>query len=283
MQNNGWVKLYRKLLESNMYKNLNAVQRDVMINCLLLANHQPNEWEWKGKIFECQPGQFITSLSSLKTKCAKDVTIQNIRTAIDKLEKWNFLTNESTKTGRLITIVNWDKYQHLENEINKATNKQLTNNQQTANKQLTINKNVKNVKNDKEVNNNNIVPKNEIKKIYKALPYYWKDIFEKYIAIYESKNKSNKITTSKHYRLLSELYYIFRSMKFKYNKQEYEMSEKIFEYGIKEIIKKRIDNLNYCKKVWISTIEKGDKNAGFPKNDRGKKEGSSSKSWFQTG
>ena len=133
-----------------MYKNLNSVQRDVMINCLLLANHKSNKWEWQGEIFECDPGQFITSLSSLKEKCAKDVSTQNIRTAIDKLEKWDFLTNKSTKTGRLITICNWSKYQADENETNKATNNQLTKHQQSTNKALTTNKNVKNVNNDKE-------------------------------------------------------------------------------------------------------------------------------------
>ena len=146
----GWIKLHRKMQNSDMYKNLNSVQRDVMINCLLLANHKSNKWEWQGEIFECDPGQFITSLSSLKEKCAKDVSIQNIRTAIDKLEKWDFLTNKSTKTGRLITICNWSKYQADENETNKATNNQLTKHQQSTNKALTTNKNVKNVNNDKE-------------------------------------------------------------------------------------------------------------------------------------
>lgn len=146
----GWIKLHRKIQNSDMYKNLNSVQRDVMINCLLLANHKSNKWEWQGEIFECDPGQFITSLSSLKEKCAKDVSTQNIRTAIDKLEKWDFLTNKSTKTGRLITICNWSKYQADENETNKATNNQLTKHQQSTNKALTTNKNVKNVNNDKE-------------------------------------------------------------------------------------------------------------------------------------
>jgi len=150
----GWIKLWRKIQNSNMYQNLNAVQRDVMINCLLLANHKPQKWEWQGELFECEPGQFITSLASLQEVCAKDVTTQNIRTAVSKLEKWNFLTNESTNTGRLITIENWGKYQGSLNETNKANNKELTKHQQSTNKELTTNKNVKNVKNvknDKEV------------------------------------------------------------------------------------------------------------------------------------
>lgn len=122
----GWIKLWRKLLESDMYRQLNSKQRDVMIACLLRANHKGKEWEWKGEIFHAEPGQFITSLPSLKEICADDVSIQNIRTALDKLERWGFLTDESTKTGRLITIVNWRVYQDEDASANRPTNRQLT-------------------------------------------------------------------------------------------------------------------------------------------------------------
>ncbi|GIP55918.1 hypothetical protein J42TS3_49530 [Paenibacillus vini] len=113
---------------------------------LLLANHESNTWEFRGEIYEVQPGQFITSLDSLKEHCASDVTTQNIRTALLKLEKHGFLTNESTKKNRLITVVNWGIYQGCAEPTNKGTNRQPTNNQQTGNNQLTTNKN------DKEVN-----------------------------------------------------------------------------------------------------------------------------------
>ncbi|WP_132769797.1 hypothetical protein [Tepidibacillus fermentans] len=122
----GWIKLYRKILDSEMYQKLNSKQRDVMITCLLLANHNESKWEYKGEIYSVKSGQFVTSLESLKKHCASDVTIQNIRTALKKLETWGFLTNESTKEGRLITIVNWEFYQSGEDITNKETNKELT-------------------------------------------------------------------------------------------------------------------------------------------------------------
>jgi hypothetical protein len=136
----GWIKLHRKLLNSDMYRSLNSAQRDVMMQVLLSANHESNQWEWKGKLFECKPGQFITSLKTLKNKCASNVTIQNIRTALIKLKTWQFLTNESTKTGRLITVLNWETYQGIHEEYQQSK-------QQTANKRLTTNKNDKEIKN----------------------------------------------------------------------------------------------------------------------------------------
>lgn len=123
-----------------MVKRLSSKQRDVMVQCLLLANHAGKTWEWKGALMKCEPGQFVTSLDSLRKVCASDVSIQNIRTALLILEKWQFLTNESTKTGRLITILNWHTYQSDQPSDQQSE-------QQRPNKELTSNKNNKNIKN----------------------------------------------------------------------------------------------------------------------------------------
>lgn len=110
----GFIKVYRKILDSQMYRHLTSKQRDVMWACLLLANYTSKEWEWGGLPFQCQPGEFITSLQSLQNHCASDVSIKNIRTALTKLEKWKFLAVKATKTGRLISIVNWAEYQSFD-------------------------------------------------------------------------------------------------------------------------------------------------------------------------
>jgi hypothetical protein len=140
MVQDGYIKGWRKVLSSSMYQNLSASQRDVFWVCLLLANHASAEWEWEGEIFKCNPGQFVTSLASMRKLCAKDTKTQKIRTALNKLEKWRFLTNISTKTGRLITILNWDTYQTNGNSTNKDVNKDVTKLQQSSNKALTTNK-----------------------------------------------------------------------------------------------------------------------------------------------
>jgi hypothetical protein len=121
-----------------MYRSLNSKQRDVVTIILLMANHKEKQWEHKGEIYRAKPGQLVTSLESIKQNCAKDVSIQNIRTALLKLEKWGFLTNKSTNKNRLITIVNWEVYQPKEK--NQQTD------QHPTNKQLTTNKNEENVK-----------------------------------------------------------------------------------------------------------------------------------------
>lgn len=102
----GWIKLHRKIIKSDMYQQLTSKQRDVMIQILLLANHESKTWEFNRIIYDVKPGQFVTSLENLSELCAKDVSIQNVRTSLLKLEKHHFLTNESTNRNRLITVVN---------------------------------------------------------------------------------------------------------------------------------------------------------------------------------
>ena len=126
MADGGWIKLYRSLLDDELWMDCTPVQKTVMITLLLMANHAERKWVWKGEKFYAKPGQFRTSLDSIKLKAGNGVSIQSIRTSLDKFQRLGFLTNESTKQGRLVTIANWAKYQLSEGEL---TNK-LTVNQQ---------------------------------------------------------------------------------------------------------------------------------------------------------
>lgn len=147
----GWVKLYRQLLDKAIWKTSTSEQKTILITLLLMTWHKEKEWEWHGIEFKTKPGQFVTSLDSIKKNAGDGISIQNIRTALSRFQKLKFLTNESTKTGRLITILNWDTYQSENNLPNKDTNKQVTKSQQRPNKDLTPNNNDKNVKNVKKV------------------------------------------------------------------------------------------------------------------------------------
>lgn len=147
---NGWVKLYRVLLDKPIWQLSSPEQKVILITLLLMANHKTQKWEWNGKQFECTPGQFISSLEKITERCGKDISIRNVRTAIKRFENLDFLTNESTKTGRLITIANWELYQGDKESPDKEADKDLTKSRQRPDKDLTTNKNNKEYKNDKE-------------------------------------------------------------------------------------------------------------------------------------
>ena len=202
----GWITLYRELIKKPIWLNSTPEQKTILITLLLMANHEENEWEWKGQKFTVKPGQMITSLNSIVDKCGKGITTQNVRTALKRFEKLGFLTNESTKQNRLITIVNWGKYQSIEIKPNKDFNNQLTNNQQRPNNQLTTNNN------DNNDNNNYYVRNSEDKLYLKTFAecggscskynfYRLRDLEKEYgeeqlIKAIETSADNNKVTTA---------------------------------------------------------------------------------------
>jgi len=136
---NGWIKIHRILITKPIWLASTPEQKVILITILLMANHQESEWEWKGEKFMVKPGEFVTSLESIKKESGKGVSIQNIRSALTRFKKLGFLTEQATKAGRVISICNWDHYQESE----KSAQQRI---QQRGNKGATTNKNNKNEK-----------------------------------------------------------------------------------------------------------------------------------------
>ena len=188
----GWAKLYRELLDKSIWKMSTPEQKTILITLLLMANHEDKSWEWRGEQYQCRPGEFITSLEKIVEKCGKGVTIQNVRTALKRFEKLEFLTDKSTKQGRLISIVNWGIYQSDSIEPDKESNSQLTDSQQTTNRQLTPNKNNKNNKNNKKIERGG-EPKRFTPPTLESVMGYCREVgividCERFIDFYESKD-----------------------------------------------------------------------------------------------
>ncbi len=163
----GWIKLYRELLDKPIWFESTPEQKVILVTLLLMANHDGRQWEWQGQQYYAGPGQFVTSLPKIAEKAGPGISIQNVRTALKRFEKYEFLTDKSTNKNRLITINNWAFYQEKPDATNRQANSQLTVNQQSANSQLTSNKNVRN----KECKNIDVVDK-QVDPISKVIRTY---------------------------------------------------------------------------------------------------------------
>lgn len=130
----GWIKIHRKFLSWQWFEKSEAVH--LFIYLLLKANHKDSKWQG----VDIKRGQFISSLGKISAETG--ISIQTIRTLLNKFEKTNEIIVKSTNKNSLITICKYDCYQ----DETEETNKPLTNKQQTTNKQLTTNKNDKNEK-----------------------------------------------------------------------------------------------------------------------------------------
>lgn len=137
----GWIKLHRKLLEWEWYRDNNV--KIVFLHLLLIANH--TEQKWQGRTIS--RGQKITSIEHLAKET--NLSVMQVRTALKKLKSTNEITIETTNKNTLITIEKYNDYQVVNEENNKENNEQdnkrITNKQQTNNKQITTNKNDKNI------------------------------------------------------------------------------------------------------------------------------------------
>ncbi len=120
-------------MEKPIWTEATPEQKVLLLSLLMMANQDEKQCEWKGKNITACPARFVTSLSSLIQKCGKSSSVQKIRTALKRFEKYEFLTDESTPHNRLITIVNWGVYQGLD----ETPTGRSTGEQQTTNKQLT--------------------------------------------------------------------------------------------------------------------------------------------------
>ena len=133
----GYVKLWRKCLDSGLLKNPTAWQ--LFGYLLLKATHRAHRQLVGGMVFDLQPGDVIFG----RSKAADDLCVgeQSIRTALKLLEKLEIVTSKSTNKCTVISFVNWDRYQEEQPAPNQQTNQHLTSNQPAPNQHLTTNKN----------------------------------------------------------------------------------------------------------------------------------------------
>lgn len=178
----GWICLHRKLLDWEWYGDTNVFR--VFTHCLLKANWESKNWQGK----EIKRGQFVSSLSNISTELG--LSVQQTRTAFDKLKSTGEVTIKTTNKFSLITITCYEKYQDDNKQI---TNKQQTNNTQ-PNNQITTTKQDNKITSKQYVEGENrkrFVPPTQIEVEQFFSEKGWtlaKIESEKFVNFYESKN-----------------------------------------------------------------------------------------------
>lgn len=139
MENQGYIKLYRKILDWEWYSDIKVSR--LFIHLLVLVNHKDNKW--RGTFIK--RGRCITSYPSLSKQTG--LTVQEIRTALSKLESTGEITRSKSGKNLFVTVLNYHLYQCEQQDNNTIT----TRYQQDSNMVSTVNKNEKNDKNEIEL------------------------------------------------------------------------------------------------------------------------------------
>lgn len=103
MLENGFIKIYRKILEWEWYDDIPTTR--LFIHLLLTVNIK--DFVWKGR--EIPAGSRVISLSKLSKEAG--LTQKQIRGSLDKLERANCVAKSTTPKYTVITVLNWDSYQ----------------------------------------------------------------------------------------------------------------------------------------------------------------------------
>lgn len=128
MNTNGFICLYRQITQWEWYQNPNTFR--LFIHILLMANYTEGRFEGK----EISRGQLVTSLPSLSKQT--NLSVRQVRTALDHLILTGELTSKAYSKYRIITVVKYNEYQLSD----RQTDSQLTANRQAVDSQVTGNR-----------------------------------------------------------------------------------------------------------------------------------------------
>ncbi len=122
----GFIKLHRKLKNWQWYHDVVAYK--LFTHLLMDVNFKDKKW---GNI-TIKRGQLLTSTANLSRDTG--LTIQQVRSALNKLVETKEIYKKATNRFTLLTLRNYELYQGKKEDDTKQTTKQITSKQQ-ANKQ----------------------------------------------------------------------------------------------------------------------------------------------------
>ena len=129
MNNTGWIKIYRSLL----YWEWADVPEMMALWVRLLIKATHEDMQWHGVTIV--RGQLVTTAAKLAAESG--MTVQQVRTCIDRLKASNQIATQTTNKYTIISVCKYDDYQDIESTEQQTNGKQATRKQQTNNTQAT--------------------------------------------------------------------------------------------------------------------------------------------------
>lgn len=160
MENNGYVKIYRKLLDNPIICK-DSDYFSVWIYLLLNATHTEYDTIFKNERITLKSGQLITGRRVIAEKF--NIDENKVQRILKMFEKQHQIEQQTSTKNRLISILNWNEYQGERQQHEQQVNNKRT----TSEQQVNTNKNDKNIKNEKNIIKEKEKKQTEIDKIIK--------------------------------------------------------------------------------------------------------------------
>ena len=145
--NGTWAKIYRDLLDEELWTSEPFTTGQAWVDLILMANYADTEKIYKGKLQVVKRGQIATSIRALALRWhwSREKTNRTIKT----FENAKMLTVNRTTNGTIINLENYEKFQS--GRTTKPATTSTTTTTTTQATTSTHNKNIKNIKEPKEL------------------------------------------------------------------------------------------------------------------------------------
>lgn len=127
----GWLKLYRDLFDN---ETVTRSPEHIAVWLYLLCHATPKEYTavFKGEEITLKPGQLITGRNEI-AKCVNSrISPSSVQRILKTFENAHQIEQQTTNKNRLITLVNWDRYQNSEQQTEQQANIKRTSSEHQA-------------------------------------------------------------------------------------------------------------------------------------------------------
>ena len=126
----GWIKIHRQILDNRTVCR-DADHLAIWMYILCNAAYADHDTWFAGDRFSLKPGQFITGRKKIAEFLG--VNESKVERVLKKFENEHQIEQQTTANGRLITVINWDRYQESEQQTEQQVNNKRTTSEQPVN------------------------------------------------------------------------------------------------------------------------------------------------------
>lgn len=135
----GWISLHRELLDNPIVCK-DTHYFTIWIYLLLQATHTDQDKIFKGNKVKLKRGQLITGRKSLANRF--NINESKVQRILKMFESEQMIEQQTSNKNRLITILKYELYQSVEQQIKQPVNNKRTTNEQPVNTNNNVNKEI---------------------------------------------------------------------------------------------------------------------------------------------
>lgn len=122
MNTNGWIKLHRAVLSSDLWLNEQFTYGQAWIDLLLLATSKPTDYQFNGFVFHLEAGDVVGSATYFCQRWGW--TVKRFRAFKMALKRTGKADYRNSNKGIVISIQNWSEYQARDTQKGRQKGRQ---------------------------------------------------------------------------------------------------------------------------------------------------------------